>query len=103
MPRKLDNYNITETKQSHSTRNNKQTQIPKINNKQRNEQRTLNLIKISRTNVELVRQHLSDNEIVVNSLTDVNCATEFLTNEISRAVAAHNHEKKSIVLGLTTN
>jgi hypothetical protein len=41
----------------------------------------------------MVKQHLSDNEIAVNSLTDFNnCATEFLTNEISRVVAAHTTE-----------
>jgi hypothetical protein len=50
------------------------------------------LTKISKTNVELVKQHLSDNEITENSLTDVNCATEFWTNEISRAVAVHTTE-----------
>jgi hypothetical protein len=64
-------------------------------------------MKISKTNVELVKQHLSDNEIAVNSLTDVNCATEFLTNEISWAVAVHTtkYMVKTLekALGLTTH
>jgi hypothetical protein len=35
-------------------------------------------------------KHVSDNEIGVKSLAD--CATDFLTGEMSRAVAAHTTE-----------
>jgi hypothetical protein len=67
------------------------------------------LMKISKTNIKLAKKYLFDNEIVVNSLADVNCATNFSTHEISRAVAAHTTEymvkprEKKYHVGLTAN